>query len=182
MTIPKSDPERDDELDFGERSHLNADGTPRVIERHLIVTPMLAGLRLDHFIKTQIGRLSRTRIQQIIETQLARADGKPVKPSTIVAGGDHFVIRREARPEPPCPRTFGIVHEDARVLVVDKPAGLPVHASAKFYFNTLARVLAERFPAEPELQICHRLDRETSGCLVVARDRAAAAEIKHAFG
>jgi 23S rRNA pseudouridine1911/1915/1917 synthase len=57
--------------------------------------------------------------------------------------------------------------------VIDKPAGLPVHASAKFYFNTLTRVLSERYPDEPELQICHRLDRETSGVLVLAREREA---------
>ena len=92
------------------------------------------------------------------------------------------MIRREARPEPPCPRTFAIVHADARMLVVDKPAMLPVHASAKFYFNTLARVLAERYPDEPELQLCHRLDRETSGCIVIARDRAAASFVKPAIG
>jgi 23S rRNA pseudouridine1911/1915/1917 synthase len=65
--------------------------------------------------------------------------------------------------------------------VIDKPAHLPVHSSAKFYFNTLTRVMGERYPDEPELQICHRLDRETSGCLVLARDRAAAAVIKDAF-
>ena len=64
---------------------------------------------------------------------------------------------------------------------MDKPALLPVHASAKLYFNTLTRVLAERFPGEPEMQIAHRLDRETSGCLVVARDRAAAVVLKQAF-
>ena len=59
--------------------------------------------------------------------------------------------------------------------VIDKPAFLPVHASAKFYFNTLTRVLGERYPDEPELQICHRLDRETSGCLGGrARSREAA--------
>src|SRR5262249_42130407 len=67
------------------------------------------------------------------------------------------------------------------LYVVDKPALLPVHASAKFYFNTLTRVLGERFPDEPELQICHRFDRETSGCLVVARDREAAVVVKGAF-
>ena len=145
--------------------------------------PELAGLRLDHFIKTQIPRLSRTKIQDIIATQLARDDDRaaPVKAAAIVAAGDRFIIRRPARAEPPCPRDFTIVHADARVIVVDKPAGLPVHASAKFYFNTLARVLAERYPDEPELQICHRLDRETSGCLVVARDRDAAAFVKTAI-
>src|SRR5580704_2009663 len=195
MSLPSDD---DDEgVDFGLDSHLDADGKPRIVERHLIVPPELAGLRLDHFVKTQITRLSRTKIQTIIDTQLRRvarsgsastaeggaevSDGHAPKPATIVAAGEHYVIRREARPEPPCPRTFGVVHDDARVLVVDKPAGLPVHASAKFYFNTLARVLAERYPDEPELQLCHRLDRETSGCVVIARDKAAAAYVKQAI-
>jgi 23S rRNA pseudouridine1911/1915/1917 synthase len=108
----------------------------------------LAGLRLDHFVKTQIPG-SRTKIQAIIDEQLRRADGHVPKPATIVAANEHYVIRRPARQEPPCPRTFGVVYEDARVIVVDKPALLPVHASAKFYFNTLTRVLAERYPAEP---------------------------------
>ena len=174
-------PGADPALDWGLTSHLNADGTPRIIERHMVVPPELAGLRLDHFVKTQIVRLSRTRIQQIIATQLLRSDGHVPKPATIVAGGEHYIIRRPAPREPPCPREFEILHADPRVLVIDKPALLPVHASAKFYFNTLARVLAERFPAEPELQICHRLDRETSGCLVVARDRDAAVVLKQAF-
>ena len=181
VTDSDSDSVTDSETDFGRASHLDEDGNPRIIERHLVVPPELAGLRLDHFVKTQIERLSRTKIQQIIATQLERTDGFRPKPATTVAAGEHYVIRREARPEPACPRTFTVVHEDARVRVVDKPAGLPVHASAKFYFNTLTRVLAERFPDEPGLQICHRLDRETSGCLVVARDRAAAAFVKAAI-
>jgi 23S rRNA pseudouridine1911/1915/1917 synthase len=170
-----------EELDYGETSHLDEHGNPRIVERHLIVPPELAGLRLDHFVKTQIPRLSRTKIQQIVDTQLSRETGGGVKAATIVQAGEHYVIRRPARPEPPCPRTFGLLYEDARVRVIDKPAGLPVHASAKFYFNTLARVLVERYPDEPELQICHRLDRETSGCLVVARDRDAAAHLKSAI-
>jgi len=185
MTTPASDAADDvgddsvgDPPDLGVGSHLDADGKPKIIERHLIVPPELAGLRLDHFVKTQITRLSRTKIQGIIETQLRRADGHQPKPSTSVAAGEHYIIRREARAEPPCPRTFTVLHEDARMLVIDKPAMLPVHATAKFYFNTLTRVLSERYPDEQELQICHRLDRETSGCLVVARDREAAAFLK----
>jgi 23S rRNA pseudouridine1911/1915/1917 synthase len=174
-------PGADPAIDWGQRAHLHPDGSPRIIERHLLVPPELAGLRLDHFVKTQIPRLSRTRIQSIITSQLRRADDHAPKPATIVAAGDHYILRRAAQPEPPCPRTFTVLVSDPRLYVIDKPAGLPVHASAKFYFNTLTRVLAERFPDEPELQICHRLDRETSGCLVVARDRAAAAVIKHAF-
>ena len=180
FTLP---PGADPTLDWGTTSHLEADGSPKIVERHLHVPPELAGLRLDHFVKTQITRLSRTKIQQVIETQLRRATGTggALKPATTVAAGEHYVIRRPARQEPPCPRTFTIVLSDPRLYVIDKPSGLPVHASAKFYFNTLTRVLGERFPDEPELQICHRLDRETSGCLVVARDRDAAVTIKGAF-
>ena len=168
FTLP---PGADPALDWGLTSHLHADGSPRIVERHLLVPPELAGLRLDHFVKTQIPRLSRTKIQEVIDTQLARAAGgaQRLKPATIVAGGDHFVIRRPARQEPPCPRTFEVLVADPRLYVIDKPAGLPVHASAKFYFNTLTRVMSERFPDEPALQICHRLDRETSGLLVFAK-------------
>ena len=172
----------DVDADWGATSHLDEHGQPRIIERWLEVSTDLASLRLDHFVKTQIPRLSRTKIQTVIATQLVRADGTRCKPATTVMAGDRFVIRRAAKPEPPCPRTFTVVHEDARVRVVDKPALLPVHASAKFYFNTLARVLAERYPDEPELQLCHRLDRETSGCIAIARDREAAAYVKVAIG
>jgi 23S rRNA pseudouridine1911/1915/1917 synthase len=177
-TLP---PGADPTIDWGLTSHLDEGGHPRIIERHLLVAPELAGLRLDHFVKTQIPRLSRTRIQAIIGDQLRRTDGHAPKPATMVAAGEHYVIRRPAQQEPPCPRTFTVLHEDARVRVIDKPALLPVHASAKFYFNTLTRVLSERYPDEPELQIVHRLDRETSGCLVLARDRAAAAILKQAW-
>ena len=163
-------------------SHLDEHGNPKIIERHLHVPPELAGLRLDHFVKTQITRLSRTKIQGIIEAQLTRVDGFKPKASTSVAAGEHYIIRRPAPAEPPVPRTFTVVHEDARMRIIDKPAGLPVHASAKFYFNTLTRVMSERYPDEPELQICHRLDRETSGVLVLARDRDAAAFLKDAIG
>ncbi|HEY6015895.1 MAG TPA: hypothetical protein VIU16_03835, partial [Gaiellaceae bacterium] len=56
-------PGADPALDWGQRAHLHPDGSPRIIERHLVVPPELAGLRLDHFIKTQIPRLSRTNLR-----------------------------------------------------------------------------------------------------------------------
>jgi 23S rRNA pseudouridine1911/1915/1917 synthase len=148
-----------------------------------IVEDDFHGFRADHYLKRKIRRLSRTRIQEVIRTQLecARA-GRVVrlKPHSPVVAGDRLVIRRPARPEPPCPRSFAVLYEDEAVLVVDKPAGLPVHATARYHFNTLTRLLAERWPGGG-LQIAHRLDRETSGCLVVARGKAAAARLKGAF-
>ena len=167
-------------VDLGTRAHLDADGQPHIIERRLTVTEDHAGLRLDHYLVRIIPRLSRTRIQQVIATQLTRVDGRRPRASMTVAAGDELVLRRPARAEPPCPRTFDVLYQDADVMIVDKPAGLPVHASAKFYWNTLTRVVAERFPDTP-WQIGHRLDRETSGALALAAHKEAAAAVKGAF-
>src|SRR5688572_2537276 len=78
------------DVDLGLTSHLDERGQPRIIERHLHVLPELAGLRLDHFVKTQIPRLSRTKIQGVIDTQLRRIDGTKAKPSTSVVAGEHY--------------------------------------------------------------------------------------------
>ena len=169
---------------MGETAHLDDHGRPRIIERRFRVTELYQGLRLDHFMMRQMPRLSRTRLQEIIRAGLEQTTGqrpgRRLKPNTRVVFGDEFVFRYEARPEPPCPRTFDVLHEDDLMMVIDKPAGLPMHASAKFYFNTLTRVLLERYPDEP-LQLAHRIDRETSGCVVLARGKAAAARLKGAF-
>ena len=168
-------------VDLGERAHLDQAGAPRIIERRFTVTEDHAGYRLDHYLKRMIPRLSRTKLQAVIRTQLSRVgEARPFRASSSVVVGETWLIRRPARAEPPCPRTFGVLHQDDAVLVVDKPSGLPVHATAKFYFNTLTRVVGERFPDVP-WQICHRLDRETSGALVLANGREPAAALKQAF-
>lgn len=160
--------------------HLTADGRPRIIEVRFQVEEDFHGFRLDHYLKRKIQRLSRTRIQEIIRTQLEGPGGRVMKAHSPVMAGDRLLIRRPARPEPASPRTFGVLLDEPEVVVIDKPAGLAVHASARYYFNTLTRLLAERYPGQG-LQIAHRLDRETSGCLVVARGKAAAARLKAAF-
>jgi 23S rRNA pseudouridine1911/1915/1917 synthase len=163
--------------------HLDGEGRPKIIEVCFVVEEDFHGFRVDHYLKRKIRRLSRTRIQEVVRTQLscARA-GREVrlKPHSPVVAGDRLVIRRAARPEPPGPRTFGVLFEDDWLVVVDKPAGLPVHATARYHFNVLTRLLTERWPGGG-LQIAHRLDRETSGCLVVARGKVAAARLKGAF-
>jgi 23S rRNA pseudouridine1911/1915/1917 synthase len=161
-------------------AHLDDEGNPRIVERRFVVEDAFDGFRLDHYLKQKIPRLSRTRVQEVIRAGVEASDGRTRKPSSTVHAGLGLVLRRAARPEPLCPRDFAVLYKDDEVMVVDKPAGLPVHASAKFYFNTLARVVSERFPAE-RWQMCHRLDRETSGVLVMAQGRPAAARLKQAF-
>jgi 23S rRNA pseudouridine1911/1915/1917 synthase len=97
-----------------------------------------------------------------------------------VRAGETIVINRPARKEPDVPRHFGILAEDDTYMAIDKPAGLPIHCTAKFYKNTLTWIMRERFP-EQKLDVCHRLDRETSGVLLVARSGKSASTLKQAF-
>ncbi len=154
--------------------------SPEIIEIQFVVEPELSGMRVDHFLKKKIERLSRTRIQRIIETQLEGPGGRKMKPHSPVAAGDRLVIRRPARPEPEAPRELPVVWQDASLLVLAKPALLAMHPSAKYHFNTLTAVLGELWPGE-KLYTTHRLDRETSGIVVIARSQAVAAQMKTAF-
>lgn len=137
------------------------------------------GWRLDHFLKHRIGRLSRTRIQGIIATQIT-LPGRRARPSSTVHAGETLLLQRPAPNEPPVPRTFEVLYQDDVVRVIDKPAGLPMHTTAKFWRNTLVAVLRERYPGE-HAEICHRIDRETSGALLIARTPRAGSSLKEAF-
>jgi len=151
-----------------------------VIERDIVVPPECSGWRLDHFLKRRIGRMSRTRIQSIIGEQISFPDGRPARPSSPVRAGETILLRRPAPVEPEVPRRFDILFEDESVLVIDKPAGLPMHTTAKFWRNTLVALLRERYPDE-QMEIAHRIDRETSGVLLIARNRQNASFLTRAF-
>jgi 23S rRNA pseudouridine1911/1915/1917 synthase len=138
------------------------------------------GWRLDHFLKRRIGRLSRTRIQTIIATQVSLPDGRRPRSSAAVHAGQIIHLDRPAPVEPEVPRHFEVLYEDEDVLAIDKPAGLPIHPTAKFYRNTLTALLRERYPGQ-HTEVAHRIDRETSGVLLVARSSAAASWLKRAF-
>jgi 23S rRNA pseudouridine1911/1915/1917 synthase len=153
---------------------------PEIIPVRLRVPAECDRWRLDHFLKSRIRRLSRTKIRAIIEHQVRLQDGRQPRPSLGVRQGEVVLIERPAPVEPPVPRTFSVLAEDDTFLAIDKPAGLPIHTTAKYYKNTLTAVLRERYPGEA-LQVCHRLDRETSGVLLVARGPAAGSFLKQAF-
>jgi 23S rRNA pseudouridine1911/1915/1917 synthase len=150
-----------------------------VIRLRIVVPRECDGWRLDHFLKRRIGRLSRTRIQRIIATQI-ELNGRRPRPATAVRHGETIFLERPAPVEPDVPRTFEVLYADEAVLVIDKPAGLPMHTSAKFWRNTLVAVLRERYPAQ-HTEICHRIDRETSGVMLIARTPLAGSLLKGAF-
>jgi 23S rRNA pseudouridine1911/1915/1917 synthase len=151
-----------------------------IIELDIPVPSECEGWRLDHFLKRRIGRLSRTKIQRIIREQITFPDGRRARPAAAVHAGEVLLLRRPAPIEPDVPREFTILYEDASVMVIDKPAGLPMHTTAKFWRNTLTALLRERYPDEP-MHTAHRIDRETSGVLLISRTREAASFLTLAF-
>ncbi len=169
---PEPDPE-------GEPESNPDDVGANVIRLNIAVPRECDGWRLDHFLKRRIGRLSRTRIQEIIETQIS-LEGRRARSSALVRFGEKIILERPAPIEPDVPRRFDVLYEDPSVLVIDKPAGLPMHTTAKFWRNTLVAVLRERYPGQ-HTEICHRIDRETSGVMLIARTRQAGANLKTAF-
>ncbi len=139
-----------------------------------------AGMRLDKYLTIEMPRLSRTRAAKIADHYAFNAAGFQLAPSKKVRTGDVIVLFRPSWEEPAAPRDVAVMHQDAAFIALDKPAGLPVHPSAKFHKNTLTSVLAEMFPGE-RVALCHRLDKETSGIIVAARDRDAEVALKNAF-
>jgi 23S rRNA pseudouridine1911/1915/1917 synthase len=144
-----------------------------------VVEPNYRGMRLDQYLCAKIRRLSRTKAQAIIKRG-GLAD-RPVKPSTPVVPGMVLTLRRAREPEPETPKVLPVLYRDEDLLVVDKPAGLPMHPSARYLSGTLvalARALSR--PGEKP-DPAHRLDRETSGIVVCGAHPAATRALKLSF-
>lgn len=149
------------------------------VEIEYTVEPNYAGWRLDRYLCAKIRRLSRTRVQAIIHGSLVSE--RPLKPSTLVVPGLTFRLRRRASEEPETPSECPEVYRDDWILVLDKPAGLPIHPTARYHKGTLVSLLRELhgpgFQADP----VHRLNRETSGLIVCGRSTDACRTLMRAF-
>ena len=149
------------------------------------------GQRLDHFLTAKLADVSRSRVQMLIDQDDVRVNGAVVKPSAKLRGGERIEVAGEPHPAPlkaePEAIPLDVVYEDADLAVIDKPAGMMVHAGSGrsddarsrgtlvnallYRFNKLSATGGELRPG-----IVHRLDKETSGLIVVAKnDRAHAA-------
>jgi len=149
-----------------------------------------AGTRLDRVVAVRCPELSRTRVQELIEEGLILLNGRPAKGSQKVRAGD--AIRVEPRPRPPMRAEaesipLHILYEDDDVIAVNKPAGMIVHAGAGNHSGTLVNALLGRGQALSEggdplrPGIVHRLDKETSGILLVAKNDFAHARLSESF-
>ena len=139
------------------------------------------GQRLDRVLAALVPELSRSYLQQLVEAGAVSVAGKTVhKPAHKVRAGDSGVVELRPTPQSQAFRAEAIslvvVHEDEHLLVIDKPAGLVVHPAPGNWSGTLLNALLARDPAASQLPragIVHRLDKDTSGLMVVARTRGA---------
>jgi 23S rRNA pseudouridine1911/1915/1917 synthase len=144
----------------------------------------LAGLRLDQALARLMPQHSRNRLKQWIEAGSVTVDGASVAPRHKLHGGESLVVREQAANEVTvdAPEAIGlaIVHEDDAILVIDKPAGLVVHPGAGNRSGTLLNALLHHAPSLatlPRAGIVHRLDKDTSGLLVVAKTERAQTDL-----
>src|ERR1700760_3993325 len=165
-------------------------------QRTLQVPAEAAGQRLDHFIATQLEGVSRSRVQLLLDQGDVSVNGAQAKPSLKLRGGEHILITGEPHPAPlkatPQDIPLDVVFEDKHFAVVNKPAGMMVHAGAgesedARNSNTLVNALLFRFNAlsasagELRPGIVHRLDKDTSGLIIVAKSDAAHLKLAELF-
>ena len=136
----------------------------------------LAGSRVDQALAQLFPEYSRSRLTQWIKQGKVTLDGKVPKPKDSVFGGEQVVVETEVLPQERSPAAqeipLDIVYEDASIIVINKPAGLVVHPAAGNWSGTLQNALLHYAPeldGIPRAGIVHRLDKETSGLMVVAR-------------
>jgi 23S rRNA pseudouridine1911/1915/1917 synthase len=156
----------------------------------LIVPKQAAQLRLDRFLATEVPGYSRSRIQQLIRDKFVTLNGASARPRDLVRAGDKIELT-----EPPLEKIetlpeqipLEILFEDNDLIVINKPAGLVVHPGAGHREHTLVNALLNHcttlsgIGGKERPGIVHRLDKETSGCLVVAKNDATHRELSRQF-
>jgi 23S rRNA pseudouridine1911/1915/1917 synthase len=145
----------------------------------LVVGKIPAGCRIDRYLTDAVPQFSRNRLQQLIRGGFVRLNGNPTRTSDTLRSGDRIELveppieKTENQPEP---IPLDVLFEDEDLLVINKPAGLVVHPGAGHRGRTLVNALLHHCPTlsgiggKERPGIVHRLDKETSGCLVVAKN------------
>lgn len=157
--------------------------------QHAEVPADRAGQRIDNFLATRLKGVPKSMVYRLLRTGQVRVNGRRAKPDQRLCEGDDVrippvrVAERDA-PEPPAPGRMAdieaaIIHEDREFLVIDKPSGVASHGGSGINFGVIELLRAAR-PRET-LELVHRLDRDTSGVLVLSRKRSALTALQAAI-
>ena len=156
----------------------------------LLAAPSDSGVRLDRFVAAHCSELSRSRVQELIDAGLVLVSGAAAKASQKLKGGEHVTVRAE--PRAPLKAVaesipLNVLYEDDDLSVINKPAGMTVHAGAGNSRGTLVNALLGRGQSLSQTGdalrpgIVHRLDKDTSGAILIAKNDFAHAKLSEAF-
>lgn len=144
------------------------------------VTERYSKQRIDRFLSKEYGYLSRTEWQKEIGRGKLSCNGEIIIGyDRKIKTGDLIAYAGRDAAEPDVDANYTILYEDEHLLAVNKPGNLPVHPAGIFYHNTLLSILQKQY--RHKLYLLHRLDRETSGVIILAKDASVASEISKAF-
>ncbi len=170
------------------RSILEMKGLSKDSANWLEVGEEAAGQRIDNFLLRVCKGVPKSHVYRILRSGEVRVNKGRVSPEYRLCPGDvvrvppiRLSARAEAAPSAAIPeREFDVVHEDDALLVIDKPAGIAVHGGSGLSFGVIEQLRRMR-PAARMLELAHRLDRETSGLLIIAKKRSALSGLHEAF-
>ena len=162
--------------------------TSKVSARPLAVAEHEAGQRLDNYLIKILKGVPKSHIWRMIRAGEVRLNKKRCKPESRIAAGDIVRIppvrvaeRQRPSEKAAAPaREFGIVYEDDALLVIDKPAGVAVHGGSGVSFGVIEQIRRAR-PEARYLELVHRLDKDTSGLLMIAKKRSALVKLHEAI-
>jgi 23S rRNA pseudouridine1911/1915/1917 synthase len=170
--------------EFNDEVPATAPAAPDLVPLYLEVDSAAHGERLDKLLARHFSEFSRSRIQQWIEDGAVRVDGEPSRAKASMQMGQQIEIHPQAAPESMAFTAedvpLDVLYEDDALLVINKPAGLVVHPAAGNWSGTVLNGLLHRDPHAarlPRAGIVHRLDKETSGLMVVARTLTAQTDL-----
>src|SRR5712692_10553250 len=138
-----------------------------------------AAQRIDNFLLRRLKGVPKSHVYRVLRSGEVRVNSGRVGPDYRLQMGDRVrlpPVRVSTAVKTAKPAEFPIVHEDASLLVVDKPAGIAVHGGSGVSFGVIESLRASR-PQAKVLELAHRLDRDTSGLLIVAKKRSALVEL-----
>jgi len=153
------------------------DSREREPVRHIEVSEERAGQRLDNFLMRELGNMPRSRVYRLVRRGEVRVNGRRAKPEQRLQWHDSVRVPPVRREDPSAPATpsaqllqgiaAAIAYEDDKLILLDKPSGVAAHGGSGVSFGVIEALRALR-PKE-SLELVHRLDRDTSGCLLIAR-------------
>ena len=156
----------------------------------LVVSADQAGRRIDNYLLACLKPIPKSRVYQMLRRGEVRVNSGRIRPDYRLQSGDSIrippVFEQASGARATAPARMlemiktCIMHEDERLLALDKPSGLVVHAGSGSTFGVI-ELLRELYPQEHDLQLAHRLDKETSGCLLVAKNMTVLRRINQAL-